>query len=187
MTTREELRLLIRRKRQAVSAIQVAEMSLRICEKVVALPEYIRARRVLCYHALPDEVQTNGLLREIQRSGRALYLPVTRPDGSMDAVHITDSSQIRVNRLGIPEPTEGEVLPPDQLDLVLAPGIAFDPAGNRLGFGKGYFDRFLQFCRCPVIGLAYGLQMVESIEAKPHDIPMDKIITEDRIYVCAQS
>ena len=185
--TREEIRSEVRKKRQAVSGIHVAEMSLRICEKIVALPEYLKARRILCYAALPEEVQTQGVLWAIHRSGRELYLPVRRQDGGMDAVRVTEDTPLKPDHLGIDTPLSGEVLPPEELDLVLAPGIAFDRAGNRLGFGKGYFDRFLARCRCPAVGLAYELQLVGAIEAKPHDVPMGKIVTERAVYDCASA
>ena len=159
--TREEIRSEVRKKRKAVSGIQVAEMSLRICEKIVALPEYIRAKRVLCYAAMPDEVQTKGILWAIAHSGRELYLPVT-----------TNLRYVTPEQI------------PEALDLALVPGIAFDRSGNRLGFGKGYFDRFLARCRCPAIGLAYELQLVDTIETVAHDVPMDKIVTETAVYTC---
>ena len=182
--TREEIRSEVRKRRRALSAIQTVEMSLRICEKIVMLPEYIRARRVMCYAAMPDEVHTQGILWAIRRSGRELYLPVTRPKGWMDAVRVDGDTVFQPNDLGIETPVSGDALPPEQLDLVLVPGIAFDWNGNRLGFGKGYFDRFLARCRCPAIGLAYEAQLVDAIEAEAHDVPMNKIVTEKAVYVC---
>lgn len=182
--TREEIRSEVRKKRKAVSGIQVAEMSLRICEKIVALPEYIRAKRVLCYAAMPDEVQTKGILWAIAHSGRELYLPVTRRGGRMDAVRVTQDTVLEPDSYGIETPVSGDALPPEALDLALVPGIAFDRSGNRLGFGKGYFDRFLARCRCPAIGLAYELQLVDTIETVAHDVPMDKIVTETAVYTC---
>ena len=182
--TREEIRSEVREKRKTVSGIQVAEMSIRICEKIVALPEYVRARRVLCYSAVPDEVQTEGILWAIMHSGRELYLPVARRGGLMDAVRVTEDTEMKPDIYGIDTPVSGDTLPPEELDLALIPGIAFDRNGNRLGFGKGYFDRFLARCRCPFIGLAYELQLVDAIEARPHDVPMDRIVTEKAVYTC---
>ena len=183
--TREEIRSEVRKKRRAVSGISVAEMSLRICEKIIALPEYLRARRILCYATLPEEVQTRGILWAIHHSGRELYMPVWRPDGGMDAVRVTEETAMEPDRMGIDTPVSGETLPPEKLDLVLVPGVAFDQSGNRLGFGKGYFDRFLAKCRCPAVGLAYELQLVDAIEARPHDVPMNRIVTERAVYDCA--
>ncbi len=185
--TREEIRSEVREKRRTVSGIQVAEMSLRICEKVVALPEYVRARRIMCYAALPEEVQTRGLLWAIQRGGKELYLPVVRPNCHMDAVRVTEDTVMVPDRLGVESPSSGDVLPAEQLDLVLVPGVAFDRLGNRLGFGKGHFDRFLVDCRCPAVGLAYELQLVEEIDKRAHDIPMTKIVTEKKVYDCAEA
>ncbi|MBQ8952632.1 MAG: 5-formyltetrahydrofolate cyclo-ligase [Clostridia bacterium] len=182
--TREEIRSEVRKKRQAVSGIQVVEMSLRICEKIVTLPEYLKAQRILCYASMPEEVQTRGILWAIHHSGRKLYLPVVRRNGGMDAVRVTEDTEMKPDRMGIDTPVSGEVLPPEALDLVLAPGIAFDRAGNRLGYGKGYFDRFLAKCRCPVVGLAYELQLVDAIEPTSHDVPMNKIVTEGAVYDC---
>ncbi len=183
--TRDEIRSEVKKKRKAVSGIEVLEMSLRICEKVVKLPEYLRAKRVMCYAALPDEVQTHGLLWAIRRSGRELYLPAVRLDGSMDAVRTTDDTVLKPDSFGIGTPVSGDVLPPEHLDLVLVPGIAFDRRGNRLGFGKGYFDRFLARCRCPAVALAYEMQLVDAIEAGRHDVLMDKLVTEAAVYDCA--
>ena len=160
-------------------------MSARICERIIALKEYLKAKRVLCYAAMPEEVQTQGILWAIRRSGRELYVPVTRRDGSMDAVRVTEDTRFNPDGFGIDTPESGEVLSPEELDLVLVPGIAFDRRGNRLGFGKGYFDRFLARCRCPAVGLAYEMQLVEAIEALPHDVPMDKLVTEKAVYDCA--
>ena len=182
--TREEIRSEVRKKRMALSAIQAVEMSLRICEKIIALPEYIRAKRVLCYMSMPDEVRTKGILWAIERGGRELFLPATRPDGLMDAVRVDRDTVYRPDSYGIETPVSGDILPPEELDLVLVPGIAFDRRGNRLGFGKGYFDRFLARCRCPAIGLAYEAQLVDAIEPAEHDVPMDKIVTEKAVYVC---
>ena len=183
--TREEIRSEVREKRKAVSGIQVAEMSIRICEKILALPEYIRARRVFCYAAMPDEVQTRGILWAIMHSGRELYMPVARGGGNMDAVRVTENTEMKLDARGIETPVSGESLPPEQLNLALVPGIAFDRSGNRLGFGKGYFDRFLARCRCPAVGLAYEMQLVGAIETRPHDVPMDRIVTEKAVYTCA--
>ena len=133
--TREEIRACVKKRREDASKIQAAEMSARICERIVAMADYLRAKRILCYAALPDEVQTGGL------------------------------AQI------------------GEMDLVLAPGVAFDREGNRLGYGKGYFDRLLKDCACPKVGLAYEMQMVDHVPEHQGDVPMDKVVTETAIYV----
>ena len=183
--TKEAIRSEVRKKRRAVSGIHVMEMSLRICEKIVALPEYQNARRVMCYSSMPEEVQTRGLLWAIQSSGRELCLPVWRDDKSMDAVLMTEDTRLVPDRMGIDTPLNGEIVPPSSLDLVLVPGVAFDKKGNRLGYGQGDFDRYLSRCSCPAVGLAYELQVVEDIHPADHDVPMNRVVTEKNVYTCA--
>ena len=175
----------MRSRRQAIDAAEAARFSARIAERVIALEEFKAARHILCYSALSEEVQTRGLLTLIRASGKVLYLPVVRPSCHMDAVRVDEDTPLTPDRLGVSSPTGGEPFPPGQLDLVIAPGIAFDPLGTRLGFGKGHFDRFLVDCRCPVVGLCYEVQLTPVIERHTHDIPMDKIVTEARVIDCA--
>ena len=179
--TKEAIRSEVREKRQAVSGIHLLEMSLRICEKIVKLPEYLGARRVMCYASTPEEVQTRGLFWAIQSSGRELCLPVWKKDGSMDAVLVNADTRLEPDDLGIDKPVNGVAVPPESLDLVLVPGVAFDRTGNRIGYGRGFFDRYLAKCTCPAVGLAYELQMVDGIEASCHDVPMTKILYEGMI------
>lgn len=142
MNERNDLRALIKKNRAAISMIEVTELSARIAERVLSLPEYIRARRVLCYASTQTEVSTRGLLREILRSGRELYLPRVLSSTAMEAVRLRDIADLkRGATYDLDEPTGTEVLSPCDLDLLLVPGIAFDRRGGRLGYGAGYFDR----------------------------------------------
>ncbi len=180
--TREEIRACVKKRREDASKIQAAELSARICERIVAMAEYLKAKRILCYAALPDEVQTGGLLREILRSGRSLYLPRTR-GSNLEVAHVTADTKLERGAYGVPEPVTDELADISDVDLVLAPGVAFDREGNRLGYGKGYFDRLLKDCACPKVGLAYEMQMVDHVPEHQGDVPMDKVVTEERIYV----
>lgn len=183
--TRQQMRLEARRARQIVSMMRGAEMSLRVARAVVSLPEFIAARRVMCYSSLPEEVQTGGLLSAIRDCGKELYLPAVRKGGAIEAMRCLSSTDMVTDAMGIKAPADGEVIAPGQLDFVIVPGVAFDRFGYRLGFGKGYYDRFLSGCRCPVAGLAYEVQIYDRIEARSHDIPVDKLVTEERVYDCA--
>ncbi len=182
MMTRDEIRASARKLREEASKIQAAEMSTRIAERIVTMDEYMKAERVLCYVALRDEVQTSGLLHEIQRSGRTLYLPRTK-GSQLDVVRVTPETRMISGAFGVLEPEDGELAAIEEMDLVLAPGVAFDRAGNRLGYGKGYFDRLLASCRCPVIGLAYEVQIFDQIPTREGDVPIDKVVTEKNVYV----
>ena len=186
MTANDDIRREVRKIRRALSRTRVIEMSLRICGSVMTLPEYVRAEKVMCYASLPEEVETGSLLRAIRGSGRELFLPRTHRDGRMDAVRVTDDTAFETDRMGIMVPASGAELPPGKLDLVLVPGIAFDRTGNRIGFGRGYYDRFLAKCVCPAVGLAFEAQLVDGIRPQVHDVPMHRIVTEKTVYICRE-
>ena len=185
--TREEIRAEIRNERDAMSCIQAAELSGRVCERIMGMPEFKKAKRILCYMSAGREVQTNILIKASISAGYEVCVPVVRGKGLMDAVRVTEDSVMRANRFGIAEPEAGEVVLPRSIDLVLAPGIAFDESGNRLGTGHGYFDRYLADCRCPVVALAYEMKIVPRIEPGAFDVPMDFIATEKRLITCCRT
>lgn len=184
MTEREKLRADMKRVREEASALHVLEMSARIGERVIMTPEYLRAKRVFCYYALPMEVQTGGLIREILRSGRELYLPVTDRNANITAVRLRDPEAVHRGAFRVMEPDGNEALDPDLLDLILTPGLAFDRTGGRIGYGAGCFDRFLPKCRGTVVGLSFEMQMVDRVPMEAHDQRMDQIVTEAGVYVC---
>lgn len=184
MTERELLRLEMKQKREEASMLQVMEMSARISERIIAMPEYRRAKRVFCYYSLPMEVQTGGLIREMLREGKEVYLPVTGRDHALKAVRLRDPGAVHRGAFRVMEPDGDEEINPSELDIILAPGLAFDRAGGRIGYGAGCFDRFLPMCRGMIAGLAFEMQMVDEVPMEPHDIRMDRVITEDGVYCC---
>ena len=179
--SRDGLRRLMKARRAALTAEERLEKSLRIRDAVLTLSEVQKAKRILCYMALPTEVQTRPLIEALWEDGREVCLPVTRPDGTMDAVRVTPETAFRKSALGVMEPASGEIIPPNALDLVLTPGVAFDRKGNRLGFGKGCYDRYLENCLCPAVGLAFDVQIAGRIEALPHDRRVTHVVTETGI------
>lgn len=159
-------------------------------DRLVRLPEFAAARTVLCFASFRGEIPTVYLLREVLRSGRALALPaVVR--GRLELRTVVDLAGLQPSRWGIPEPPASR--PPvdvSSVDLVVAPGVAFDLLGMRLGYGGGYYDRLIGCLRgaqrprpAPVIGFAYELQVVPAVPAGPSDLPVDKLVTELRTYV----
>ena len=185
MTEREELRVQIKLKRQEASMLQVLELSARISERIIAMPEYRAAKRIFCYYALSMEVQTAGLIREMLREGKEVYLPVTGKDNSIKAVRLSRPEALHKGAFRVMEPDGDEEIDPAGLDLILTPGLAFDRAGGRIGYGAGCFDRFLPRCRGLIVGLALEMQMVERVPMEPHDVFMHRIVTEDAVYDCA--
>lgn len=184
MTDKNLLRTEIRRQCRSYSTMHVMEMSVCISERIIALPEYQKAQRVFCYHALPMEVQTGGLIREMLRVGKQVYLPVTRADRAMEAVRLRDAEAVHRAAYGIMEPDGDDAAEPETMDLILVPGMAFDRAGRRLGRGGGYFDAFLPRCRGLIVGVTFERQLLDQVPVEEHDWLMDRIITEQAVYDC---
>ena len=124
---------------------------------------------VLAYRACDGEPEVLPL-----PEGLTAAFPRTGANGTLEAVIPT---RWEPGRFGIPEPAEGQLVPPGELAAVLVPLTAFDAAGNRLGRGGGYYDRYLPLCAAAKkIGIAYAEQRVERVVTEPHDVPMDRII-----------
>ncbi|MFH1024427.1 MAG: 5-formyltetrahydrofolate cyclo-ligase [Planctomycetota bacterium] len=148
---------------------------------VRALPEYRRARTVMAYASLADELPTEDLLRAILADGKTLLLPRTESDGSLTPRAVADPARDLVRgRLGVSEPIPGPGHPPESIDLVLAPGRAFDPDGFRVGRGGAHYDRFLAGpgLRATTVGMAFHVQLREALPRETHDRPVDMIVTE---------
>ena len=184
MTERDELRVQIKLRRQQESMLNVLEMSARIGERIIAMPEYRKAQRIFCYYALPMEVQTAGLIREMLREGKEVYLPVTNKDHTMKAVRLRSPEAVHKGAFRVMEPDGTDEIDPSELDLILTPGLAFDRAGGRIGYGAGCFDRFLPRCRGLIVGLALEMQMVDQVPMEPHDVYMHRVVTEKAEYDC---
>lgn len=184
---RDALRDEMRSRRNEISMIESAMHSIGICERILALPEYQKARRVMAYYAKPREVQTSALLRELLRTGRTLYLPRILPGRHMEAAKVLSLAELRLGPYDIMQPEDTPAVDPADIELILIPGLAFDAAGGRLGHGAGYYDRFLPSCRGLKVALAYDMQLVRHVPVQPHDAPMDLIITQSQVYDCRKA
>lgn len=138
---------------------------------------------ILVYSDFKNEVQTGDIINYLFENCKNVFLPVCNIENYTFTVHQIFNADYdsQLNLYGIKEPKYSAV-PNDKIDCAIIPGIAFDKKGNRIGFGKGYYDKFLcenkTVCK---IALCYEFQLVESIPAHSYDIPMDFIITENRV------
>ena len=174
---------LIRRKmrsaRTALDPGTVEELSRRITAVIRELPEYRQAQVVMIYRAVQGEVNLE-LLR-----GKVFAYPLCTGPGEMCALLPEGERAWRTGAFGIPEPVRelSREIAPEEIDLVLCPCTAFDPDCRRLGMGGGYYDRFLPRCtKAKFIAVAYEFQRAEALEAQSWDIPMDAVVTEERVY-----
>ncbi|MCI5123448.1 MAG: 5-formyltetrahydrofolate cyclo-ligase [Candidatus Electrothrix sp. AR5] len=155
-------------------------------------PVIIHAKHLFIYVHFRSEVETLALIEHCLAAGKKVSVPVTlREESRLLAVQLTNPAmQLEPGCFGILEPTDEQIaratIDPTQIDAVLVPGSVFDPGGGRLGYGGGYYDRFLtqDAPQAQRIGLAYALQMVEQVPMEDHDQYMNMIITEQQAYTC---
>ena len=141
-----------------------------------AHPAFRAAQTVLLYHSLPDEVDTHAFIA--RWSGvKQVLLPVVAGDGLL-LRQCSNATELALGRYGIAEPVGADFTDYAAIDLAVVPGVAFDRQGNRLGRGKGYYDRLLPgLTRAYKIGICFPYQLVNTVPADAHDIRMDEIIT----------
>lgn len=160
-------------------------MSAQVARRVFDLPAYRRARCVLAYAAFGSEVGTGLITTRVLAEGKRLVLPRITPEGL--ALHRVDDpkADLTAGVWGIPEPgPERPVVAPGEVDLFLLPGVAFDLSGNRLGYGRGYFDRVLAGAPGVKAALAFDGQVVDQVPAGPADVAVDLVVTPTRVVRC---
>ncbi len=175
--------------RRALTAAEAAEKSAAICAAATALPEFERASAVLTYVASKDnEVDTQPLILRLLEGSRPVLVPVTLGKGQMRWSRLESMDELAPTAFGVLEPRgdyRRDMAPPPD-SLVLVPGLAFTESGWRIGYGGGYFDRFLAEFSGRKIAVAYALQLIPEMPVEAHDIPMDLIVTESRVYRCSR-
>ncbi|MEZ6059337.1 MAG: 5-formyltetrahydrofolate cyclo-ligase [Planctomycetaceae bacterium] len=168
------------------------ELSRRIVGAFMALPEYATARTVMFYVDVRSEVRTRHDLELALQSGKKIVVPWCNDDGELELFHLVSMDELEIGMYSILEPRKDlrhlpeKQVPVQELDLIMVPGVGFDIRGGRMGHGKGYYDKLLEHARpdTPLIALAFECQMFEEIPVAGHDVFMDKIVTEERVYSC---
>lgn len=166
------------------------ELSRRIVGAFMALPEYATASTVMFYVDVRSEVRTRMDLEAALDSGKTIVVPWCNDDGELELFRLNSMDELELGMYQILEPRQAlRDLPEKQvnveeLDLIMVPGVGFDARGARMGHGKGYYDKLLEHARpdTPLIALAFECQMFDEIPVAPHDVFMDKVITEDCVY-----
>jgi 5-formyltetrahydrofolate cyclo-ligase len=166
-------------------AADVRARSAAIWERLSVLREFVIARRLLVYVSTGNEVDTQGLIRQLLAMGRQVSVPRFEPATQRYvASELRDfDAELTAGKFGILEPKPEAVRPMalDRIDATLVPGLAFDETGNRLGRGLGHFDRLLCQTSGVKIALAFDFQVLDEVPAGAHDARMDFIVTETRV------
>ena len=169
-------------------------VSLAAVERVVQLPEYLAASTVLWYLDCRSELRTRHALPAVLASDKTIVVPYCTVDeagaNKLGLWRLESMTELIVGKWKILEPprdqwgTPGKEVDPAHLDLVIVPGVGFSRLGGRMGNGQGYYDRLLATVRpdCSLIGLCYECQLFDDLVVSPHDVFMDKVVTESAVY-----
>ncbi len=171
------------------------EISARACEKFMALPEYQNAKVAMWYIDCRSETRTKPqLLEEVAKGEKKIIVPYCTEDengeNKLGLWWMESLEEMVVGKWNILEPPKDmwgnpeKEVEPEELDIIMVPGVGFDKKGGRMGNGQGYYDRLLEKARpdCPLIALCYESQLFDEILVAPHDVYMDKVVTEDAVY-----
>jgi len=187
--TKSELRKQILARRDALSGDELDARSRAIWERLCGLPEFERARCVMFFANFGSEVRTLPMIEQTLRLGKRVALPrCLTSTRELDVREVCDCGEhLCPGVWGIPEPHPElcEPVAPCEIDLLIAPGVAFDESGHRLGYGGGFYDSFLKLLKkerpnVPVVALAFELQIVDNVPTGPDDVPIPLILTENR-------
>jgi 5-formyltetrahydrofolate cyclo-ligase len=173
-------------KRKKMSKKEVLEKNKLIKKRLFEINEFKKASTILFYVSYGNEVYTHDMIKEALND-KKVVVPISNKEDCSLSLSILDSwNDLEEGSYGILEPRKDCIkeISIDEIDLIIVPGVGFDLNGNRLGHGKGYYDRLLEKTKAISIGLAFELQIVKNIPTDRNDVPVDIIVTEERIIEC---
>lgn len=182
---KEALRARMRRVRGRIPPAERARLTDMVEEALFALPEVRAAGVVLLFYSFGTEVPTGGMAARAAAIGSRVLLPFLDEEG-MDAAEIRPGDPLASSGYGPREPPTRVAVDPEEVDVVVAPGLAFDRTGTRLGYGGGHYDRYLARLRPSSlrVGVAFSLQLVEEVPRGPEDEPVHLVVTDAGVIDC---
>ena len=177
---KKEIRAMIRDKKKQLSAEEITAYSDRVCDILCNDAVYKNASVIYPYLAYNQEIITTTLIERAWNDGKAVAVPKCYEDNRMEFHRIYSFDDVEPGMYDIPEPISGEIVEDEEV-LILMPGLAFDGNFNRIGYGGGYYDRYLerkQNCNFVKVAFAYDFQLLEHIDTDDHDYKVDMIITD---------
>ncbi len=175
---KEDIRIKIKARKSLLSQQEkesAARAAFALLENHAA---FMMAEKILMYHSLADELSTHDFINK-WTGRKSFFLP--RVNGVNLEILPYDRSRLALGAFHIEEPTGDDVHDISEIELIVVPAVAYDRRGNRVGRGKGYYDRMLGDTKAIKIGIAYDFQVFDEIESDPHDVPVDIIITDKGI------
>ncbi|MDV0444610.1 putative protein YqgN [Methanimicrococcus sp. At1] len=175
---KHHFRQFLRAHRDSLTREEVAEKSARITEALISSDLFEKSGSLFVYLDVGNEVCTRPLIEHCFRIGKPVFVPVTK-DGGMFFSEIRDFSNFVPAAFGIPEPANPILAEPDENSLFVIPGVGFDKNGNRVGYGAGFYDKYLH-CRSfmHLVGVCFEIQIADELPAEETDVSMDSVLTE---------
>ncbi len=186
LKSKAEIRSRVLKTIQSLTPAQRHEASVHACNRLMNLDVFTNASIIMLYMPLEFEVDVTSIAVKCFRQGKTVCVPRVDWDRKeMEAVEVTslDDRIMDCDKHGVRSPKECSPMLPTMIDLVIVPGRAFDPQGNRLGRGGGYYDRFLNRLKrsATTIGLVFDQQIVDAVPVQPHDLAVDIVVTDRRV------
>ncbi len=172
---KEDIRLRIRTRKSLLDDNERRAAAQAVFDLLERTAAFMMSDRILLYHSLPDELSTVEFIDK-WNNRKQFYLP--RVNGLNLEILPYAKSRLHLGAFNIEEPDGDDTTSIDQIDMVVVPAVAYDRRGNRVGRGKGYYDRLLNDTRAIKVGVAYDFQLVDEIDAETHDVAVDYVITE---------
>lgn len=177
---KERIRNKVKTQKSLLTAAEKLKAAAEVFEQLENMAAFVLAENILLYHSLPDELSTHEFI-ERWHDRKRFFLP--RVNGIDLDILPYNESRLSLGAFHIEEPQGNNTVNLDEIEMIVVPGVAFDQNGNRVGRGKGYYDRLLAKSKAVKIGVGYDFQMVnEDIETEAHDIKVDIVITQSRTY-----
>ena len=173
---KKELRRTIRERKRAMTEEEIVQRSEKLGKLFVQSEAYKNAKTIYGYLPYNQEVRTVPMLEQALKDGKKVAVPKVYGD-EMKFLYLDDLTQVEKGYAGIPEPIADEPVADDETALVLMPGLAFDPAGHRIGYGGGFYDKFLAAePNHPTLALCYEFQMLPELHTEEHGLPVDTVL-----------
>ncbi len=178
---KEDIRRFVIDIRKSLRNEEYAKLSAKIRERLCHIDKVKIGKCFLFYYPIKGEPDILPLVQSFIRSGKCIAFPVVEGD-EIIAVKVNGLSNFRKGAFGVYEPSYGEHIDEDSIDVVFVPGLAFDKDGFRIGFGKGFYDRFLRKVTAFKIGIAFDFQIFDRIPRDEWDVPVDIVVTPNHIF-----